>query len=277
MGSVLSTFAGILLLTLLPPLLLGIAVWLCQRLFCVLVGEKSGRPLLLAASVLSTPLREAAHALGCVLSFHRVEEVCFFCADDPDGEFGFVEHSYNPRNPVALFGNLVYAVAPVALGLFAVMVIFLSCFRGVIGPFLDQIALLGEAGAGFGAYAHTTLSLIPAIFSEGSAGVFSKIVGCLLLLLIALGIHVAPRDILDAFSGLLIYTGLSAVAAFVLALFDDRIIALAMARLRGFAATVTALFAVVLLAAACLLVIAGVCFVIRTLLDLDREGAEEDK
>ncbi len=275
MGEFLSCFASLLLLTLAPPVVLGLAVWLCQRTFCIFVGEYSGRPLLLAASALSTPLREAGHALGCMLFFHRIEDMCLFNANDPDGELGFVEHSYNPRNPIALLGNLAYALAPVALGLFAVLIVFLSCFRGVIGPFFDEIALLREGSAGFADYARTTFSLIPQMFGGGTAGVVSKIIGTVLLVLICLGIHVTPRDLADAFSGFLIYAGVAALTSFVLVLFDVRVVRMVIAGLGSFATAVTALFAVVLLAAAALLAVGAVFFLIRTLFELDR--VESDK
>ena len=275
MGNFLSCFASLLLLTLAPPVILGVVVWLCQRLFCIFVGEYSGRPLLLAASAVSTPLREAGHALACVLFFHTIEDMCLFSANDPDGELGFVEHSYNPRNPVALLGNLAYALAPVALGLFAVLVVFLSCFRGVIGPFFDEIALLSAEGAGFAEYVHTTFSLIPQMFAGGTAGIVSKIIGTALILFICLGIHITPFELADAFSGLLIYTGVAALASFVLALLDVRVVRMVTASLGGFATAVTALFAVVLLAAAALLAVGGVVFLIRTLFELDRTGADE--
>lgn len=275
MGNFLSCFASLLLLTLAPPVLFGLVVWLCQRLFCIFVGEYSGRPLLLAASALSTPLREAGHAIACMLFFHRIEDMCLFNANDPDGELGFVEHSYNPRNPIALLGNLAYALAPVALGLFAVLVVFLSCFRGVIGPFFDEIALLGASGAGFSEYAATTFSLIPQMFAGGTAGIVSKIIGTALIVLICLGIHVTPREITDAFSGLLIYALVAALASFVLALLDARVVRMVTAGLGGFATAIAALFAVVLLAAAALLVIGGVVFLIRTLFELDRIKTDE--
>ena len=269
MGNFLTVFASLALLTLAPPVVFGLAVWLCQRLFCALVGEYSGRPLLLAAHCLSTPLREAGHALGCLLFFHRVEEISFFNPNDPDGELGFVEHSYNPRNPLALLGNLAYALAPIAIGLFAVLVIFLSCFNGVIEPFFAEIAALGERGASFGEYVSTTFSVIPAVFS-GETNVFGGIIGAILLLLICLGIHVTPQDLLDALSGFLIFGGVAVLAAFALALLNDmRIIKMITTVLGGFAATVTALFALVLLAALALLIVGGVFFLIRTLFDLD--------
>ena len=63
--SFLVSFAQILMLCCLPPVLFGLSVWGCRQLYCLFVGEDSGRPLVLAASALSTPLRELGHADGC--------------------------------------------------------------------------------------------------------------------------------------------------------------------------------------------------------------------
>ena len=270
MQQFLSCFTSLLLLTLVPPLVLGLAVWICQKLFYLFVGTHSGKPLLFVSSVLSVPLREAGHALACMLFFHRIEEICLFSLNDPDGELGYIEHSYNPRNPLAQFGNLVYALAPVVLGLFAVLVIFLSCFRGALGPFFEEIALMREGGATLAAYASTSVSLIVKMFAGGTADVLSKVIGVMLLMMICLGIHVTPSDLLDAFWGLLLYAMLAALASFVLVMLDARVVGVAIDALSGFATAVTALFAPVLLFAVSLLAVSAVFFLIRTLLGLDR-------
>jgi hypothetical protein len=121
--------------------------------------------------------------------------------NDPNGEFGFVEHSYNPRNPVALLGNFFYALGPVILGLVATLLIFLTCFRGVLPAYVDEIRALGESGAGVGAYLSSVFSLLPKMFTAGNAGAAWRIVGCVLLLLLSLGIHISPAELFEAVSG----------------------------------------------------------------------------
>ena len=206
MSSFLSLFVQMLTLCCLPPLLFGVAVWGCRKLYCLFVGEDSGRPLILAASALSTPLREAGHAIMAVICLHRVEDMRLCNLHDPDGEFGFVEHSYNPRNPIAVLGNFLYALGPIVTGLCAVLLVFLVCFDGVLGSFFDEVRLLGESGAAFSSYAKAALSLIPRMFSLENGGILGKILGCLLLLAICLGIHVTLQELLDALSGFLIFS-----------------------------------------------------------------------
>ena len=272
--SFLASFAQILMLCCLPPVLFGLAVWGCRQAYCFFVGEDSGRPMILAASVLSTPLRELGHAAMAVLTFHRIEDFCLLNVYDANGELGFVEHSYNPRNPIAVLGNLFYALGPVVTGLATVLLVFLICFHGVLPPFFEQVAALGEAGAGFGAYAKTALSLIPKMFASGEVGVFGKILGCLLLLAICFCAHVTPAELMEAISGFLVFAVLAALSTGILLLFDERVMRIALSGFRTCATVVTALFLVVLLFSAAAVAIGFLFGVARTLFNLD--GVPED-
>ena len=273
--SFISSFTQIMMLTCLPPVLFGLAVWGCRQAYCLFVGEDAGRPLILAASALSTPLRELGHAMMAVLTLHRIEDFCLLNVNDPDGELGFVEHSYNPRNPIAVLGNFFYALGPAVTGLGTVLLVFLVCFRGVLPPFFEEIAALGEAGAGFGAYAVAALSLIPKMFSAGQAGVLARILGCLLLLAICFCAHVTPSELIEALWGFAIFALLAALSTGILLLFDDRVMRIALSGARTYATVLTALFLVVLLFAAAAVAIGFLFGVLRTLFNLD--GIPEDR
>lgn len=269
MENFLFVYLQLLLLTLAVPIVLGVAVWAVQRLFCHLVGAGIGRPLLLGVSAFSTLLREVGHMCACVIFFHRITDIKLLDLRDPDGELGFVEHSYNPRNPIALLGNLFYALFPVILGLLAVLVILLACFRGVIAPFFGEVAQLGELGGGFADYARLTWDFLPRMFEDRSSGLFSAIVGAALLLAIVLGIHVDPRELFDSFTGMLVYAVLALAVTGVLVFPGERVTRIALGGLRSFATGVTALFLAVLLFAAALAALGALVFLIRTLFGLD--------
>ena len=255
MGYFLSYFMQVLFCTCVPLLALGLIGWLCRRLFVSLVGEWSGRPILIGAFALSTPLREVGHAVVAILFWHRVSDVCFLNLHDPNGELGYVEHSYNPRNPIALLGNFFYALAPLLVGLLVIFAIFTLCFGNVMHEFFAQIALLQEQGGGFADYAERAVGLIPAML-HAPAAVGLKILGFALLLLLCMGLFVTVQDLLDGFSGLLLYAALAAVCTGALMLFDARVQGMALHVLRGFATAVTALGSAVLLALGALLLIA---------------------
>lgn len=255
MATFFSYFTQMLLLLCLPPFLFGFVAFGAHSLYGMLVGEQEGRPLLLAVSALSTPLRELGHVIACVICLHRIEDVRFLNIHDPDGEWGYVEHSYNPRNPLAILGNFLYALGPVATGLSAVLIIFSLCFYGVLPPFFSEIEALNAAGAGFTAYVKAAVSLIPAMFTVGGAPMVLRILGCALLLAVCFGIYISFSELKDALGGFAVFAVLAALATGVLMLFDDRVMRIAFGGIRAYATGVTALFSVVLLCFAVLLIV----------------------
>ena len=126
MAQFLSYFAQLLLYSLVPFAAFGLLIFCCQRLFCLFVTPRNGKPLLLAVSALSVPVRVAGQAVACFLFAHRIEDICFFDPNAEDGEFGYLDHSYNPKNPLAVVGNFFFAIGPIVMGLFAVLVVALS-------------------------------------------------------------------------------------------------------------------------------------------------------
>ena len=270
-------FVEILGLFCFPSVLIGLIVWACRSLYCFFVGNQSGYRLIKAASVLSTPMREVGHAMMAVLFWHRIEDVQLLNIGDPDGEFGFVEHSYNPRNPVALLGNFFYAMGPVVLGLLAVSLIFLTCFHGVLPAYFDEIRALGDAGAGVGEYLKAAVSFIPKMFTLGEAAMWLRVMGCALLVFLCLGIYVSPLELMEAASGIAILVGLVMAASGVMMLFDDRVMRIAIGGLRSFSTVVIALFLVVLVFSAGLLAFGALFGLIRTLFNIDSVDASNEE
>jgi len=278
-----TAFLEILCYVCLPPFAFGLAVWGCRRAFCFFVGDDSGLPLIRAVSVLSTPVREAGHAMTAVLFFHRLEEVRMLNLHDPDGEYGYVEHSYNPRNPIAVLGNFFYALGPAITGLFLVLVILLCCFNGILAPFFNTLTALGEQGAGFAAYASATGALLAGMFGAGGGPVMLRIIGCVLLLALCFGVHIAPIEIFDSLAGLGIFAGITAAGLGLVMLFDDgRVGQIVLSAFRTYATAVTALFLIVLAFALMAVLIGALFGVVRTLFNIDKsylddgEDYEED-
>ena len=258
-------YLQIIIFTCVLPLGLGVAVYFCNRAFCSLVGYRRGRPILLFLHAILTPVREFAHLIACVLTFHRVSDFRLLNLRDPEGELGFVEHSYNRKNPIAVFGNYLFAVLPAALGLFLSMVVIMACFRGSFGALADSVSDLVETGAGFSAYVRLAVDFFPSLFREGTGGIFSKLVGSVFLLLLSLGVFVSLDDLYGAFSGCLLYAVAALAFAGVTSLFDARARRLILTCFRTFATGVTALYLVVLIFAAAMLLLGLLFFVFRTL------------
>lgn len=280
MGTFLITYIRVLLFTTAAPLLFGVVCCFCNRLFCLLVGHESGRPLMLAVSVLSTPLREAGHAIFAVLFCHRIEGIALFTLRGEEGELGYVEHSYNPRNPVALLGNLFFAAGPVSVGLFAVLIVLLVFFRGTTDLFFSEVAALGEAAAldpsavSFADCARTALHLLPDLFRAPGAAWPLRVLGCLLLFALVEGIYISPVELRDAWSGLLVWGGVLLAFTGVISMFGPRLPRIVLMGLRSFSTGVTALFSVVLVFDVCLLAVGCVVFLVRQLFGLDAQRGE---
>ncbi len=264
MGEFVTLYLQMLLFGVGPLVALGLVVWLARQAFIWLVGTRSGRPLLLGCFALSTPLREAAHVLAAVLFFQRIEDVCFLDIHNTDGELGFTERSYDPRNLLARFGNFVYALAPVMLGLATVLGIFLVFFGGVMEGFFLSLSALGDA-ATLADYLRLALSLLPAMFAASEVSLLAKLVGVLLLLLVCMGVFVSLSELMDALFGLVAYAAVLVIPVAVLLLFDARIQRVALGGVRAFATGVLALYIPILLAVALLLAVGSVFFLVRKL------------
>ena len=264
MASFLTLYLQILLFSVGPFLLPGLLVWLLRQIFVQLVGTRSGRPFLITLFALSTPLREAAHVLSAVLFFQRVEDVRFLDLRAHDGELGFTERSYNPKNPLAVLGNFLYALAPVMLGLVAVLCVLLLFFGGAMENFFLELSALGEE-AGFTEHFRLAVRLLPSVFAASEVGLLSKIVGTALLLLLSMGLFISLSELLEGFFGMILYALLAALSAGALLLFDARIQRVVTGDLRAFATGVLALYLLVLAAVAALLAFGVIFFIVRKL------------
>ena len=108
---ILVTFAQILLV-LGPALGLGLLMhFLSDRIRArasVLIGHKK----YIYITALGTVVHEASHAFFCLVFAHKITKISFF-SPEKDGTLGYVNHSYNKRNPYQRAGNFFIGSAPV--------------------------------------------------------------------------------------------------------------------------------------------------------------------
>lgn len=260
----LSIYLQILFLSVVPLLCFGLLSSFGVRLFSRLLGPFSGAPFQKFFFAFTTPVRVAGHVMAAVLFWHRIEGVRFLKLNAQDGELGFVEHSYHPRNPVALLGNFFYALTPALLSLGLALSVFLLCFDGVIEELVATLSALEGSGS-FADYARAAWGLLPAMFSGMKGHAFTKILGAALLLLLSTGAFVSLAELAQALSGALLYAGVTFLGTGVLYLLDARVQRVTLGAFRAFATGVTALFLPLLLALCALLVFAAVFFLIRKL------------
>ena len=53
----------------------GLGVFLCRTLFVRMLGGGAGRGVLLATSIIGTPVHEMGHALTCLLFGHAITDI----------------------------------------------------------------------------------------------------------------------------------------------------------------------------------------------------------
>ena len=141
-----------LFVLLLPGLLLALLMTLVagfvqKRAYAVL-GRRVYLSLL---GWLGTTVHECGHALGCLIFRHRIDKIAFFDPDPQRGTLGYVNHSYNPKNPYHLIGNFFIGIAPILLGT-AVVFLLARVLLGEklftpLGAITIDSAVLTQAGA----------------------------------------------------------------------------------------------------------------------------------
>jgi hypothetical protein len=271
MSQLLTMWMQWMLLILVPLAALSLAVYFCRSLFVFLVGERGTQKLLLCAFAPSTPLRELGHAMAAILFWQRVEDVCLLDVHNPEGELGFVERSYNPRNPIAQLGNLFYWVTPVLLLIGAVCGISFFCFGPVMHGFFDEILALAAKSAGAGEYFMAALRLLPAMLTGSEITVLQKLIGFSLLLLLCMGVFSSVTDVIESALGTVYFAALALAAVGILLLFDTRVQRMVMEGVYALSVFLLAMFLLILVCISLWLCLGAVLFLIRTLLSTGEE------
>lgn len=273
MANYLSCFWQILLWSIGPLLLCGVAVYVCRTLFTYLSGEERlSRGVLTLALAPSTPIRVLGSAAMAWLFGHKIHAIRFLDLHDAEGELGYVENSYHPLNPVALLGKLFYAVVPAALTLAVVFLVLLACFGQALPDFMRAAIKLAHEGGAFYEYPALVGDFLRALFVADGWWLVLRLLGAALILLLCMGAFVSVFDLLGCFIGTGIYVFLTALFTLALMLFDARAERLFMASLHAYAAVFVGVYAVVLIAAVLLLLGAAIAFFVRLFLERHAEG-----
>ena len=119
-------FALSLFYTLGAVVLCGLISYLASRAFVHLAG---GGKFVYVTAILGTPIHELGHAIACLPFGHKITEMRLLLPPrHPSGSFGYVEHSYNPRNLWARLGNLFIGIAPIFSCLGVILLSLFLCF-----------------------------------------------------------------------------------------------------------------------------------------------------
>lgn len=250
----------LLLLTLGALVACGFAVRLFATLFSRLLGHKSEAVFDLT-SVIGTPVHELGHAAMCLLFCHRITDICLWSPSAKNGVYGYVEHSYNRKNPWARLGNLFIGFGPIFSGLGITVLALWLCFPTQWSEYLTASQALTQNGATAKEITQGVLSLICSIPQAFSTDWLRATLGLIVILPISLHISLSWADVKGSASAMPFYVALTVLFATVTMLLgvDGTIIA----SLRLFNLRVLSLFAVILAFAAAWVLIALLIRLVR--------------
>lgn len=235
----------------------GLAVALCNTWFHKLAG-RSGRVLVYATSIVGTPVHEAGHAVMCILFFHKITSLSLWQPRNPNGVLGYVEHSYNKKNPYKVLGNLFIGLGPIFSGLCIILAVIGVCFPAALAEYMESsVSILGN-GDGLLHVFFECMKLIPSVIYEDSMPLWVKIIGIFIMLSVSLHINLSPSDILGSlrslpiymiialiFSGTVYFTGMDNVFTVVF-------------KLKTFALYTSVIYMIVII---CAIILVGISFV----------------
>ena len=197
-------FAQLIGLTIGVFALCGFAVRLFSRTFSTMLGRGSG-DIFDITSIIGTPIHELGHAGMCLLFGHTINEIKLWSPSHPDGVYGYVEHSYNRRNPWARLGCLFIGLGPIFSGLAVTILMLWVCFPTQWSDYLEFSRELTVGSTDFGVLADGVLSLFRSILVGFGDNWLRSILGILVILPVSLHISLSWQDIKSSVGALPIY------------------------------------------------------------------------
>ena len=129
------------------------------------------------------------------------------------------QHTYNRKNPWAVFGNLFISFGPIFSGIGVMVLVLTLCFPTQWNAYLDTSRALVESGVSFQTSFSSAFSLLFSLFERFGQDAVRSTVGILLILAVSQHITLSFADLKGCFSALLMYTGIVAIFAGITMLF----------------------------------------------------------
>ncbi|MBR3895258.1 MAG: hypothetical protein IKJ35_08975 [Clostridia bacterium] len=191
----------------------GLSVRLCSLAFARLSGSGSGT-VFDVTSIIGTPIHELGHAAMCPLFGHRITSMKLWSPRAENGVYGFVEHSYNKRNPWARMGNLFIGIGPLFSGLGFVILMLWICFPMQWNDYLvASRALISSEQASAGELFSAIFSLLIGIFKAFASNWIRSLLGMIVILAVSLHVSLSWADVKDSLGALPVYLIMLAIFA----------------------------------------------------------------
>ena len=263
-------FLRILWYTLGALVICGLTVALCRKMFLAMMGNGFGRGVVLATSIVGTPIHELGHALMCLVFGHRITAMSLWQPRSKDGNLGFVTHTYRRRNPYHVLGNLFIGIGPIFSGLAVLMMALRVGFPNTFSDYTSTASLMASNNEGGILLFLEGLKMLPRIVEELVHGthvsLWIKIPAILIVFSVSQHISLSLADIKGALRALPVYGILVLLTTVVCALIGQRAIDGVTNALACFSAYMTAFFVIVLVISLLQLLIALPVWLIRKLI-----------
>ena len=263
-------FLGILWHTLGPLVICGLAVALFRWLFLSMMGGGFGRSVVLATSMVGTPIHELGHALMCLLFGHRITDMSLWQPRAKDGNLGYVTHTYHRRNPYHILGNLFIGIGPIISGLAVLALVLRLGFPATFSDYTAAASQMASKGEGGFILFLEGLKMLPRMWSELLHGtavpLWGRILSALVILSVSQHVSLSPADIKGVLRAIPLYALLALLVTAVCGLLGQTAMDAVTAALAGFSAHMTSFFVIVLVAALLQLILALPIWLLRKLL-----------
>ena len=247
----------------------GLAVSAFRKLFVSMMGGGFGRGVVLATSIIGTPVHEMGHALMCLLFGHKITDMALWQPASRDGNLGYVSHAYHPRNLYHILGNLFIGIGPIFSGLGVLAMALWVGFPDTFASYASTASSMAAAGEGGMPLLLEGLKILPRMVGEighSAVPVWGQIIALLVIFSVAQHISLSPADIKGALTAIPLYLAILLILTAVCGLLGQNAVDTVSAALALFSACLTALFTVVLVSALIQLVIALPVWLIRKLM-----------
>lgn len=261
-------YIRITLYPLAPILICGYIVWACRHLFVKLLG-RGGYQILMAASLIGTPVHELGHAMMCPLFGHRIVEMVLWQYGTDDGYLGYVRHSRDTDNLYQRLGDLFISVGPIFSGMAVLSLLLMIFFPNTWRSHISAVVSLVEGDASVLAGIFSGLRMIPNMLAELTRGpaALGRILVVLVMLSVSLRISLSPQDIECAVHALPSYLTATLVLTVIVTVLGRSLSAAVVGALEAFSVFLMAMFSLVLAFSVVQILLALAIHWVRSLLD----------